>query len=1080
MPKLTTTRVALLAILLVILALCGSTLMAQSTVDGAIGGTVTDQSHAVVAGAKITVRNLDTNQQFTGESDETGAYRILHLRPGRYEVSITSGSFAPFKADRVVVEVGRVTSVEASLAVSGKGESVEVTGEAPVINTVQPDYTTNVNLQSLQDLPINARRYSSFALGTPGASADGTFGLVSYRGVSGLLNSNTVDGGDNNTAYWSEERGRTRATSTISQDSVREYQVNTSNFSAEYGHAAGGVVNAVTKSGTNQLHGSGRLFVTDSAMWAYNPFSKDLAGNPLKPADRRYQFGANIGGPIVKDKLFFFFNWDQQKETAPGIAITPAGFLNPITVSMPASCASNTLTPGQILACRGIAQATSDKALAFIGGLTGQVQRNKDHWIIFPKVDWLINSRNTLTTSWNHMRWNSIHGIQTAATVFYGTNSWGDDFVDVDTGNARLVSVLSDKITNEFRLSIGRELQHENSNPPGPGEPTTGLNGKPPYTTVTGTGGTFNMGKANFLERAALPLENRKQFTDILTTVYGTHTLKFGFDVNHTNDYISNLFQEGGQYSYSTLQDFITDYAGFIGANPTGLCGGFGCYSSFAQGLGPVGYTYSTNDWSAFVQDDWHALPRLTVNIGFRWDYEQFPSPFWPNSKLNTTAAIPTDRGDFGPRLGFAYDVTGDGKTVVRGGWGLFYGRVINAYIANELTGTGSPQSQLSTGTVKPNAGPIWPAILDPTKALPSSLPPSVDVYGAVSLPRIHEADFIIEREIAKNTVASFSYLFTAGQRLPEVYDVNLPAPTSTITYAFNGGPLGGTTQTYPVFAGARPNSTFSSIYSLNYVGHSRYNGQVFQLTRRMTSGLQFDFAYTHARATDSNPNGGTGATSMSVVDPTKPALDSGTSGFDIRHKVGFDAIYQPKINGDGILAKLVNGFTVSPTFSIVSGVPYSISISGNAPCTRLAADASGAAGTVCITSGAAAGQTAAANRITPISSGFNGSNGVFRLPTIPRNSYRYPTTAGANMRISRRFTIKEGKNVEFLAEVFNMTNHMNYTSVDNKFYTLSSTTNLAPAMNYNANFGSLNQANNQDRVGFTPREFQVGARFEF
>jgi hypothetical protein len=1076
MSKLNTTRVARLAVLLAMFALGASTLMAQSTVDGAIGGTVTDQTHAVVAGASVTVRNLDTNQEFTGVTDETGAYRISHLRPGRYVIDITSGNFSPFKADGIVVEVGRVTSVEAKLAVAGKGESVEVSGEAPVINTVQPDYTTNVNLQSLQDLPINARRYSSFALGTPGATADGSFGLVSYRGLSGLLNSNTVDGGDNNTAYWSEERGRTRATSTISQDSVREYQVNTSNFSAEYGHAAGGVVNAVTKSGTNQLHGGGRLFITDSALWAYNPFSKDLAGNPLKPADRRYQFGASIGGPIKKDKLFFFFNWDQQKEQAPGVAITPNGFLNPITVSAPASCSSTSLTAGQTLSCRGISQATTNKALAFIGGLTGQVDRNKDHWIIFPKVDWLINSKNTLTASWNHMRWNSIHGIQTAATVFYGTNSWGDDFVDVDTGNARLVSLLSNKVSNEFRLSIGRELQHENSNPPGPGEPTTGLNGKPPYTTVTGTGGTFNMGKANFLERAALPLENRKQFTDIVSMVSGTHNFKFGFDFNHTNDYISNLFQEGGQYSYSTLQDFITDYAGFIGDNATKLCGGFGCYSSFAQGLGPVAYSYSTNDYAAFIQDDWHALPRLTVNLGFRWDYQQFPSPFWPNAKLNATAAIPRDRGDFGPRLGFAYDVTGDGKTVVRGGWGLYYGRVINAYIANELTGTGSPQSQLSTGSLRNNAAaaPVWPYILDPKSALPSSAPPSVNEYGLVRLPRIHEADFIVEREIARNTVVSFSYLFTAGQRLPEVFDINLPASTQNITYAFNGGPLAGTSQTYPVYSGSRPNSAFSSMYSLQYVGHSRYNGQVLQLTRRMTSGLQLDFAYTHARATDSNPNGGTGATSMSVVDPAKPYLDSGTSSFDIRHKVGFDAIYQPKINGDSVLAKLVNGFTISPTFGISSGAPYSASISGSAPCTRLATDTLGAAGTVC------ASTTASSNKISPISSGFNGSNGIFRLPTMARNSFRYPTTASANMRVARKFAIREGKNVEFLAEVFNLTNHINYTSVNSTYYSLSSVANQMPAMNYNTSFGSLNQANNQDRVGSTPREFQFGLRFEF
>lgn len=1083
MSKSTFTRITMLAVLLALFALAGTSLMAQSTTDGAIGGTVTDQTNAVVAGAKVTVRNLETNASFSGETDTNGAYRITHLRPGTYEVTITSGSFAPFKADRIIVEVGRVTSIEAKMNVGGKTETVSVTGEAPVINTVQPDVQNNINDQIINNTPIPIRRYSSFALGTPGAVPDGSFGLIAFRGISGLLNNSTVDGGDNNTAYWSEERGRTRATATISQDSVREFQINTSNFSAEYGRAAGGVMNAVTKSGTNSLHGGARLYVTDSAMWAYNPFSI-FNGVPLKPSDRRYVFGASLGGPIKKDKLFFFFNWDQQKENAPGVAIEPLGFDNTgtgaITVALPASCSASNLTDGQTLACRGVSQATANKGMDFLRGLTGPVSRNKDHWIIFPKVDWIITPSNTLTLSWNHMRWNSIHGIQTAATVQFGTNSWGDDFVNVDTGNARLVSLLNNRISNEFRVSIGREHQFENSNPPGPGEPTTGLNGKPPQITVTGPGGTFQIGKPNFLERGALPLENRKQFTDIMSVSLGTHMLKFGFDANHANDQISNLFTEGGAYSYSTRAAFLTDYAAFIGANAYKLCGGVACFSSFSQGIGPVAYSYSTNDYSTFVQDEWHALPRLTVSMGLRWEYQQFPNPFWPNPALPQTAFKPHDGFDFGPRLGAAWDITGDGKTVLRGGWGLYYGRVINAYIANELTGTGSAASQLSTGSLSPSSAAV--AGLGPfgtlSNALPSSAPPGVNVYGVIKMPRIHEADVILEREITRNTVVSVSYMMSAGQRLPEVFDRNLPVPTATITYAFNGGPFGGTTQTVPVYSGSRPNTTFNNINSLEYVGKSRYDGFVFQINRRMTNGLQLSSSYTHGRATDTNQVTGTGATAISFVDVNHPEVDKGTSNFDIRHRVNFSAVWQPKFTRNEILGKIINGFSISPTFGISSGAPFSPSISGNAPCTRLATDAQGAAGTVCQTSGSTT--TATANRITPTSSGFNGSNGIFRLYTTSRNSFRFPTTAGANMRVSRKFKIVEGKNIELLAEVFNISNHLNYTSVDGKLYTVSAVTNLQPAMNYNPTFGALNQANNQDHANNVVRQFQFGARFEF
>src|SRR5207248_2544563 len=249
-------------------------------------------------------------------------------------------------------------------------------GEAPVINTMQSDYPNSINDVALNELPVNARRWSSFGLGTPGAVADGSFGLVAFRGISGLLNSNTVDGGDNNNAYFSEERGRTRATATMSQDAIREFQVNTSNFSSEFGRAAGGVVNAVTKSGTNQLHGSGRLFVTDSAMWAFNPFSfQTIPGGakvPLKPSDRRYQFGGNLGGPIKKDKLFFFVNWDQQKEDAPGIATPGVAFFTPINATTAKTNKGATLTS------LGIPQTYVDSTMTFLSSLTGQVSRNKD------------------------------------------------------------------------------------------------------------------------------------------------------------------------------------------------------------------------------------------------------------------------------------------------------------------------------------------------------------------------------------------------------------------------------------------------------------------------------------------------------------------------------------------------------------------------------------------------------------------------------------------------------------------------------------------------------------------------------
>src|SRR5437868_274836 len=296
-----------------VLAFCAAAL-AQGTVTGAIGGSVNDPKNASVAGATVTVKNNDTSKEATATSDREGRFKIANLEPGNYTVTVNAGGFAPYSADKVVVEVGRETTLDVAVGLQGSTNTVQVTAEAPVINTTQQDFSSNVNQTSLDNLPANGRRWSNFAILTPGAVPDGIFGLISFRGISGLLNNSTVDGGDNNQAFFSEERGRTRIGYVVSQAAIREFQVNTSNFSAEYGRSAGGVINAITKSGTNQFHGSGFLFDRNNKWGARNPnsfistFDNGVVGKAaLKPKDVRYQFGGAVGGPIIKNKAFFFF-----------------------------------------------------------------------------------------------------------------------------------------------------------------------------------------------------------------------------------------------------------------------------------------------------------------------------------------------------------------------------------------------------------------------------------------------------------------------------------------------------------------------------------------------------------------------------------------------------------------------------------------------------------------------------------------------------------------------------------------------------------------------------------------------------
>src|SRR5215472_5676807 len=262
-----------LAVMLAFIALAAFA-AAQSTTDGAIGGTVYDPQGAVVPNPKVTVHNNATNAEQTVDGDSSGNYRVTKLQPAVYTVTITAGNFATYKASNVVVEVGTFTTLSPHLALGGANETVDVSAETPVINTTSPDFAPVVNQTAVDNLPINGGRWSEFATLTPTVvnNANG-FGLVSVRGQSVLLNNNTLDGADNNQAFFSEERGRTRAGYSSPKVAVQEFQVDTSNYSAEYGQAAGGVVNTVTKSGSNLIHGEAYFYDRDNSWGATNPFT---------------------------------------------------------------------------------------------------------------------------------------------------------------------------------------------------------------------------------------------------------------------------------------------------------------------------------------------------------------------------------------------------------------------------------------------------------------------------------------------------------------------------------------------------------------------------------------------------------------------------------------------------------------------------------------------------------------------------------------------------------------------------------------------------------------------------------------
>jgi len=479
----------LLATALVVFAF-GVVLIAQSTTEGAISGTVTDTTGAVIPHAQVIIHNNGTNADYSLTTDESGYYRSINLQPGSYTVTVKQEKFANFTGNKVIVEVGSLTQVSPRLGVSGTTETVDVTAQAPQINYTTPEFAPTLDQTAISNLPINGGRWSNFSLLTPGVVSDSNaFGLLSFRGISTLLNNNTVDGADNNQAFFSEERGRTRAGYSTPKVAVEEFQVNTSNYSAEYGRSAGGVINTVTKSGTNAIHGEAYFHDRDNVWGAANPFTQiAVQTSPgvftptnFKPTDWRKIAGFGVGGPLIKDKVFLFVSYDWYRHNFPGTAVAsrPNVFFAPPSAGTIATLASRLgTTPAN-------AATIYNNDLAALNTMLGPVARTGEQNIFFPKLDWVVNSKNHASFSFNRMRWSSPAGIQTQATVTRGIASFGNDYVKDTWGVAKLDTMITANLANEARFQYGRDFEFEFSQPPTPYELSNLVN-SPRFTNPTG------------------------------------------------------------------------------------------------------------------------------------------------------------------------------------------------------------------------------------------------------------------------------------------------------------------------------------------------------------------------------------------------------------------------------------------------------------------------------------------------------------------------------------------------------------------------------------------------------------------
>jgi hypothetical protein len=1063
-----------------------SALWAQSQISGgSISGQVTDTTGGTIPAATVMATEVATGTKFTTKTNSAGFYSFPSLKVGAYKITFSQAGFKTTAIEDAVVQIGQNTAENVTLEIGAVTESVTVRSEAPLLSTAESTVGTVVNETLIEGLPLSGRRFTDFVLLTPNANADGDFGLISIGGQqggadSGYANGNgsnffTVDGANANSNYFGDARGRTRVPYIFGEQSIQEFQVADNPYNAAYGGAGAGFVNAVTKSGADSWHGDAFYYNRNSGVGNAND-AVDKANGRRRPLDVLQQFGGDLGGPLVRERAWFYFDYEQQRRLEP-ISVINTGYASldlmndfgiPEGTPLPAPNGPYPVPAGfsTVPAPNDpnfpvYLQQVSNTIHLFQSNL-GLRARRSDDLSFFPKVDWQPKDADHVTFVYNYNRFNSPGGTFTFNPVSsFGDEALPNNYVRDHHATAHWTHSIRPNLLNDFHVSFLRDEQI--STP-------SGLTPSSVPTIYNFAHGFFALGNPTFA--VGDTKESQWEVGERIAFITGRHSLNFGFDYDRTH--ISDFFPGNFQGTYL----FFGGLSNFA----------LGNYSIFQQASGNPLFPFNFPYFGFYAQDKFQATKRLTLDVGLREDFQVYPQP-----RANTTMAFPLIAkltGQFpnqyqrlAPRFGFAYQPFS--KTVVRGGFGVFREIFDGINYERSVVSNGLATQQSSTsvfcfhGCPAPNGRtPTFPNFLPSSSSFSAGSNLTI-VDPGFQTPYILSSSLEIQREILRDTTVTVGTLWTHGVHLiaSNAYDLNLISPTGTTTYTvcpggFTSGPPEGCVGApgAPVTGSNLDSGLLSEgqlipgypgqINALISPGVNNYNSMYVEVQRRAARGLSLMTSYTYSKGLQSN---GVDFNNQFDFRNTR-----GTTLLDQRHRLSIAAVWAPDASrfSSGSARHLLSNWTLSTVMAFNSGRPYTALLNSSPAGDTL--------------------NNSAANESTGNTA--MGIAGGGPSPTQGYNVFYGPAIVEIDLGLSRSFHITEKQQLVLTAQAFNLFNHPNfYVQYGSGIYTNQyfpngatcgdgASTNQACFLTADPSFKTLQSINQLNG----PRTFQFALRYQF